>query len=131
MYDAREAAFMKANMEFYNAQNIFSVIYGGSAVYIPEKFRVIYCMDIDFGKVHSKEVVMPVVEVAQSAKFGHFLAAKLKSTNDNILKSSSTAKLFTKKVLTLKGKHQLDAAAATEHPAMRRDEFIEATTQLF
>lgn len=131
MYDAREAAPMKATMELYNAQNMSSVMYGGLAVAIPGELRGLYRMHIDFGKLPWKEVVMPVVEVAQSAKVGQFLAAKLKSMNDTILTSASLAKLFTKKVLTSKGKDQQDAAAAAELPGMRRDEVIEASAHLF
>lgn len=131
MYDAREAAPMKATMEMYNAKNMSSVMYGGLAVAIPGELRGLYRMHIDFGKLPWKEVVMPVVEVAQSAKVGQFLAAKLKSMNDTILTSPSLAKLFTKKVLTSKGKDQQDAAAAAELPGMRRDEVIEASTHLF
>lgn len=118
-YDARETAPAAANMAAFS-QNATTSRFGGLAVAVPGELRGLYRAHLDFGRLPWRDVVHPVVEIAKDAKIGKFLAVKLQQMNDTILSSPTLSRVFTKKVLTDKGKSQQDAAASAELPGVRR-----------
>lgn len=118
-YDARETAPSASSMEKFSA-NATTARFGGMAVAVPGELRGLYRAHADWGSLHWREVVHPVVKIAKEAKVGKFLAIQLKQMNDTIFSSPSLTRLFTKRVLTDKAKDQQDAAAGAELPGVRR-----------
>lgn len=119
-YDARETAPVETSMESFQ-RNSSLARKGGLSIAVPGELKGLYRVHTDFGRLNWKDIVMPVVEIAQTAKVGKYLANKLKEMNDTIIESPSLVKIFAKKVLTKKGQTQQDAAAAAEIPGARRD----------
>lgn len=119
LYDARETAPSGSTMEKFS-DNVTTARFGGMAVAVPGELRGLYRAHADWGRLHWREVVHPVVKIAKDAKVGKFLAIQLKQMNDTIFSSPGLTRLFTKKVLTDKAKDQQSAAAGAELPGVRR-----------
>ncbi|CAN8073566.1 unnamed protein product [Agarophyton chilense] len=118
-YDARETAPMAATTKLF--RNASSSRFGGLAIAVPGELRGLYMAHKDWGTLEWKEVVDPVVEVAENAKVGQFLGIKLKQMNETVFSSSSLRKIFTKTVPTQKTKTEKDAVAAVELAGVRRN----------
>lgn len=118
-YDAREIAPSASSMKKFS-DNSTTARFGGMAVAVPGELRGLYRAHADWGILHWREVVHPVVKIAKEAKVGKFLAIQLKQMNDTIFSSPGLTQLFTKRVLTDKAKDQQDAAAGAELPGVRR-----------
>lgn len=118
-YDAREVAPAAVKMQSFQ-KNITTARFGGLAVAVPGELRGLFKAHSDFGRLPWNKVVEPVIEIAQTAKVGKFLAIKLKQMNETIFSSPSLQKLFTKQVLTKKAQSQQDAAASAELAGVRQ-----------
>lgn len=118
-YDARETAPSASTMKAFS-DNATTARFGGMAVAIPGELRGLYRAHADWGLLHWREVVRPVIKLAQNAKVGKYLAIQLKNMNSTIFSSPGLMDIFTKQILTDKGKSQQDAAAAAELPGVGR-----------
>lgn len=118
-YDAREVAPAAATMSMFS-KNVTLARFGGLSVAVPGELRGLFKAHSDFGRLSWSQVVDPVVEIAQTAKVGKFLAIKLIQMNDTIYSSPSLFTLFTKQVLTKSGQDHQNAAASVELPGGRQ-----------
>lgn len=117
-YDARETAPKAATMNMF--RNSSSSRFGGLAVAVPGELRGLYTAHKEWGVLKWEDLVNPVVEIAENAKVGPFLALKLKQMNETIFSSDSLRRIFTKKVPTAKQDTRKDAVASAELPGVRR-----------
>eukprot|EP00177_Eucheuma_denticulatum_P001061 GFKZ01001940.1.p1 GENE.GFKZ01001940.1~~GFKZ01001940.1.p1 ORF type:complete len:804 (+),score=104.24 GFKZ01001940.1:133-2412(+) len=118
-YDARETAPAAATMSLYE-RNATTAKFGGLAVAIPGELRGLHMAHQEWGRLTWKQVVDPVVEVAEDAKVGPFLEIKLRQMHETIMASPSLREIFTKKVLTKKAQSEQNAAASVELPGVRQ-----------
>lgn len=118
-YDARETAPMGATMSMFRRSGTLAK-FGGKAIAVPGELLGLYKAHKAWGKLDWSVVVNPAIEVAENAKVGKFLALKLRQMNETIFSSPSLKQIFTKRIMTKKGKSQQDAAASLELPGVRQ-----------
>lgn len=118
-YDAREVAPAAAKMKLFH-KSATNAKFGGLSIAVPGELRGLYDAHQHWGVLKWGKVVEPVIEIAEKAKVGKFLAVKLQQMNETILASPSLTKVFTKKVLTTKAQSEQNAAASAELPGVRR-----------